>query len=261
MPEKQDNHKSLVLKRDGPIAILTMNRPEVRNAINDELRESLRLQLDLLNDDESVSAVLLTGAGSAFCAGGDVSAMRQRLDLPHGEIATKGWQRQQRTASLVGALHDLNVATIAAVNGAAVGLGMDLALACDFIVSSPSATFAASYVHRGLIPDGGGLYFLPRRIGLQLAKDLIFTGRRVAADEALRIGLADRISDGDNVLEAALAYARTITCHPRQTLMLSKAIVNRSFESSPESIAALGRGSQAVSYTTAAHRSAVEKFR
>ena len=141
-----------------------------------------------------------------------------------------------------------------------MGLGLDIALACDFIVAAPEATFGASFVKRGLIPDGGSLYFLPRRVGLQLTKELIFSGRTVEADEALRIGLVDRLAAPGELLNAAHAFAAQFTENPRPALALMKSIVNRSFETSFELIAAQGRSAQAISYTTDEHHEAVEKF-
>ena len=140
------------------------------------------------------SARSLSRERAAFCAGGDIAGMQQRLQAPPGQIAFNGWRRQKRTHQGVALLHGLPKPTIAAVNGAASGLGCDLALACDFIIASTAASFAMSFIHRGLVPDGGGMYFLPRRVGLPRAKELIFTGRSVPAEEALAIGLVDRLS-------------------------------------------------------------------
>jgi enoyl-CoA hydratase/carnithine racemase len=146
------------------------------------------------------------------------------------------------------------------VNGHAVGLGLDLALACDFIVAAPQATFAASFINRALVPDGGGMYYLPRRVGLQRTKDLIFSGRFVDADEAIAIGLADVLAADGNLLEDTRAYAERFTGQPRGAIMLMKSIVNRSFELSLESISALGSEAQAISYTSEEHRASVEAF-
>src|SRR5438876_8646585 len=123
--------------------------------------------------------------------------MQERLQASPGQLGGSGWLRQRRLHGMIGALHALEKPTIAAVNGPAAGLGMDLALCCDFIVAAEQAFFTMSYVQRGLIPDGGGLYFLPRRVGLARAKELIFSARRVQADEALRIGMADRVVAAD----------------------------------------------------------------
>jgi len=244
----------------GPVAVLTLNRPKARNAMDDDMRETLRAELEALSADQDIRVIVLTGAGSAFCAGGDVKGMRQRLEQPPGQVAIRGWRRQHRTAAFVTALAGADQITIAAVNGPAMGLGLDIALACDFIIAAPEAQFAASFVKRGLIPDGGGLYFLPRRIGLQLTKELIYSGRTVGAEEALRIHLADRLAEPGHLLAAAHAYAAQFTENSRPAIALMKSIVSRTFETPFELIAAQGRGAQAISYTTDEHRSSVEQF-
>src|ERR1051326_2678996 len=177
----------------GGAGVARLNRPAVRNAIDEGTRAELQAILEQVANDASIKALVLTGNGPAFCAGGDISAMRQRLGAPKGKLGASGWLRQRRLHGMIGALHSLEKPTIAAVNGAAAGLGMDMALCCDFIVASEQAFFVMSYVQRGLIPDGGGLYFLPRRVGLPKAKELIFSARRVQADEAVRIGMGDRV--------------------------------------------------------------------
>lgn len=250
----------ILTSRDGVVATITFNRPEARNAIDDEARAALTAAIAELGADPGIRVVLLTGAGSAFCAGGDVKAMRERLDAPAGRIASDGWRRQQRTATLVAALHDAPVITIAAVNGPAMGLGMDLALACDFIVAAPEARFAASFVKRGLIPDGGSLYFLPRRIGLQRTKELMYSGRTVESDEALRIGLVDRLAPAGGLADEVAAFAAQFTGNSASAIALMKSIVDRTFESRLGEIAQLGGQAQAISYTTQEHRDSVEAF-
>ncbi len=155
---------------DDSIAILTLNRPQVRNAIDDAMRGELMAVLDRVANDDTVRALVLTGEGKAFCSGGDISGMKERLKAPSGNVAFNGWRRQRRTHRSVAALHGLPKPTIAAVNGAAAGLGCDMALACDFIMASEAASFSMSFIRRGLVSDGGGMYFLPRRIGLPRAK-------------------------------------------------------------------------------------------
>ncbi|MBE1484463.1 enoyl-CoA hydratase/isomerase family protein [Plantactinospora soyae] len=245
---------------DGPIAVLTLNRPAVRNAIDDATRAALGDALAELGQAAEVRVVILTGAGSAFCAGGDIKAMEQRLAVPPGEVAIRGWQRQHGTYALTAGLHRLDQVTIAAVNGPAAGLGMDLALACDFIVADPDASFVASFVLRGLVPDGGSMYHLPRRVGPQRAKELLLSGRRVDATEALEIGLIDLLAEPGAVLAHATEYAARFTERSRAALMLAKSIINRSFESSLDQIASLGSQAQAICYTTDAHRDSVRSF-
>ena len=242
------------------VAIVTLNRPEVRNAVNDALRAELISLLERIAADETVRAVVLTGAGKSFCSGGDISGMKERLKAPAGEVAFNGWRRQGHTHKSIGLLHGMPKVVIAAVNGAAAGLGCDMALACDFIVASDTAAFTMSFVNRGLVSDGGGMYFLPRRVGLARAKDLIFSGRVIDAKEALSIGLADRIAPADRLVESATTWARELTRGSAASIAFSKSILDRTFESTEEQILALSREAQAVCYTTSEHRDAVTAF-
>ena len=242
------------------VAIVTLNRPEVRNAINDALRAELVALLERVAADEGVRAVVLTGKGKAFCAGGDITGMKERLKAPVGQVAFNGWRRQSQTHKSVALLHGMPKVVIAAVNGAAAGLGCDMALACDFILASEEAVFTMSFVKRGLVSDGGGMYFLPRRVGLPRAKELIFTGRLVDAKEALAIRLADRVTSSDMLIADAVAWARELSQASSASIAFSKAILDRTFESTEEQIFALGREAQAVCYTTAEHRDAITAF-
>jgi enoyl-CoA hydratase/carnithine racemase len=250
----------LEVERDGPIVVLRLNRPAARNAVNAELREALDEELGRLAADTGALVVILTGAGPAFCAGGDVRDMGRRLSSAPGKMAVDGWRRQRRTLEMVTALHRLSQVTIAALNGPAVGLGMDLALACDFIVAGPGSWLAASFVDRGLIPDGGSLYFLPRRVGLARAKELMFSGRRVEASEAAAMGLVDMAVERGEVLDAARQQASRFVDKSGPALMLMKAVLNQSFESPLETVASLGHAAQAICYTTDEHRAAVQAF-
>jgi enoyl-CoA hydratase/carnithine racemase len=249
----------LEVEREERIVVLRLNRPDARNAVNAELRDALREQVGRLEADAETLAVILTGAGPAFCAGGDVQDMGRRLGSPAGQVAVEGWRRQRRILEVVAGLYRLPQVTIAALNGPAVGLGMDLALACDLIVAGARSWMAASFVDRGLIPDGGSLYFLPRRVGLARAKELVFSGRRVEAAEAAGIGLVDVLADGD-ALGAAREQARRFVGKSGPALMLMKAILNQSFESPLETVGSLGHAAQAICYTTEEHRAVVQAF-
>lgn len=244
----------------GPVTTITLNRPKVRNAIDDTMRGELIEELDRLASDDSVRALVITGAGVAFCAGGDIRGMRDRMAAPAGSVAFRGWSRQQRTHRLMEALHGFPKLTIAAVNGAATGLGCDLALCCDFVLASRAASFAMTYVLRGLIPDGGGLYFLPRRVGLARAKELIFSGRTVAPEDALAMGMVDRIAAPEDLVSEATAWAAQLSSGSLPALALSKAILNQTFELTAEKVFALGSQAQAICYTTDEHRAAVDAF-
>lgn len=242
------------------VATLRLNRPDKRNAINDELRTQLVATLEGVAADRTVRALVLTGNGKGFCAGGDVAAMAKRFETPAGEMGFNGWARQQRVHHAQTLLHTLPIPTIAAVNGAAAGLGADMALACDFILASGEASFAWSYIHRGLVPDGGGMYLLPRRVGLSKAKELIFTGRKVAADEAVHLGIVDRLSKPESLLADAQAWAVELSKGSKTALALGKTILNQSFELSAEQIFAQGSQAQGICYTSNEHRESVLAF-
>jgi len=248
------------VERHGGVAVIALNRPDVHNAMDDALRGELVEVIDWAAQDDGVRAIVLTGRGRSFCAGGDIAAMQERLKAPIGTVAINGWQRQRRTHGAITQLHGLTKPTIAAVNGAAAGLGCDLALCCDFIVASEYAKFAMSYVLRGLIPDGGGLYFLPRRVGLARAKELIFSGRRVDAAEAFDIGMVDQIATAEKLLEDAIEVAGRMTVGSSVAVALSKSILDQSFELPMDQLFALGRQAQAICYTTDEHRDAVNDF-
>jgi enoyl-CoA hydratase/carnithine racemase len=186
--------------------------------------------------------------------------MKQRLCAPSGELAFNGWHRQQIVHRAQALLHTCPKPVIAAVNGAASGLGADTALACDFIMGSEHASFTWSYILRGIMPDGGGMYFLPRRIGLSQAKQLIFTGRRVDADEALALGILDRKVSGDQLLDAAQDWARELSQVSMTALGLTKTIINQSFELGSHEVFAQGSQAQGICYTSSEHRAAVEAF-
>lgn len=260
MTDQPPSSARIELSISQSIATITLNRPEVRNAIDDDTRTELVAALDRVGNDDAVRAVIITGKGAAFCAGGDISGMQKRLQAAPGQIAFNGWRRQKRTHQGIAMLHGLSKPTIAAVNGAASGLGCDMALCCDFIMASSAASFAMSFIHRGLIPDGGGMYFLPRRVGLPRAKELIFTGRSVGAEEALAIGLADRLSAADELLKNAHDWAIQLSQGSSAALALSKSILDRTFELTDEQVFALGREAQAICYTTSEHQDAVAAF-
>jgi enoyl-CoA hydratase/carnithine racemase len=186
--------------------------------------------------------------------------MERRIKAPPGEIGFNGWHRQQRVHHTQSLLHTMPKPTIAAVNGAASGLGADTALACDFIIASEWASFAWSYILRGIVPDGGGMYFLPRRVGLPKAKELIFSGRKVDVDEALAIGVADRKTGADRLLADAQAWARDLSKGSGAALALSKTILDQSFESPPEQIFRQGSQAQGICYTSTEHHESVMAF-
>ncbi|MFC7738571.1 enoyl-CoA hydratase/isomerase family protein [Roseomonas sp. GCM10028921] len=251
---------AILLEEDGPVAVLTLNRPKARNAIDDAMRADLTAALDHVARTDSIKALVITGAGEGFCSGGDVKSMQARLSVPQNEVALNGWRRQQRTHHAISMLHALPKPTIAAVNGAATGLGCDVALCCDFVIASDRARFAMTYILRGLIPDGGGMYFLPRRVGLARAKELIFTGRTLEPEEALRLGMIERVTTADALLTEARTWAAELGKGAPAALALSKTILDQTFELSVEQVFSMGSQAQAICYASKEHQEAVASF-
>lgn len=254
----QFNFITVQIKKN--IAILQLNRPNKMNAINDGMRAELITALEAIHQDPSIKALILTGSGNSFCAGGDIAGMQERHKAPLSEVGFNGWQRQQKVHYSINLLHTLPKPTIAAVQGAAVGLGADLALACDFVMTAESAYFIWSYTHRGLIPDGGGMYFLPRRVGLAKAKELIFSGRKIDSNEALSLGIADRQAEDETLLEQAHTWLTELTRGSPKAIAFTKLILNQSYELSAQNVFEMGSQAQGICYTTPEHQQAVQAF-
>ena len=242
------------------LATLTFNRPDKRNAMSDDMRSEFIEALEWVSADKSIRALVLTGAGKAFCAGGDIEGMQRRMNAPAGEVGFNGWHRQQRVHRTQMLLHTMPKPVVAAVNGAASGLGADTALACDFVMACEWTGFAWSYIHRGIVPDGGGMYFLPRRVGLARAKELMFSGRKVDVQEALALGLVDRQVPSEELLPRAQAWARELSQGSATALALTKTLLNQSFELPAHQVFAQGSQAQGICYTSSEHRASVEAF-
>jgi 2-(1,2-epoxy-1,2-dihydrophenyl)acetyl-CoA isomerase len=212
----------LVEQGDG-IATLTLNRPEARNALDLAMREELEAALAGLETDPGVRVLVLRGAGEHFCAGGDVKFMQaSRMS------ASEGQGRVEAINRAILALARFRTPTIAMVDGYAVGAGCNLALACDLVVAADRARFGEIFARIGLIPDGGGTYLLPRRVGLARAKELVFTAEVVEAAEAERIGLINRVVPAAELLTQTRALAQRIAAGPPRAHAMAKSLLNRS---------------------------------
>lgn len=250
--------ETLGLYAVGDIAVLTLDRQHARNAIDDRMRHELRLAVDHLADG-AYRGVVLTGAGSAFCAGGDIRGMQDRIDQGDrvGEI---GWRRQRELHETLEKLYALDKPTLAAVNGPAIGLGLDVALTCDFVWAAESAVLASSFIARGLVPDGGGMYHLPRRVGLSTAKDLVYSGRSVTAARAESIGLVDRVIPDAELVDTAVSYLQELAVHPATAQAMAKSVLNRALESDLGEINVLAGQVQAFCYASPDHLDSVRGF-
>jgi 2-(1,2-epoxy-1,2-dihydrophenyl)acetyl-CoA isomerase len=218
----------LVLREHaGPVATVTLNRPAALNAVHGAVFRELLANLDAVDADPSVRVLVLTGAGRAFCAGGD-----KQVDI--GASAT--WTAEQRKVeeelaqALVRRLRSLRVPVIARVNGVAVGAGCDLALACDLVIASDRAKFGQFWVRRGLVPDLGAIYLLPRLIGLHRAKELILTGRLIDAATSERIGLVNEVVAHEELDAAVARVVDELASVPPAAAAMAKQLLNTSFE-------------------------------
>ena len=251
--------ETLEFRVEDAIGILTLNRPKVRNAIDDQMRHDLAAAVDAIGADRSLRGLVLTGAGAVFCSGGDIRGMQERLEqgARAGEL---GWWRQKEFHETLTKLFNLGMPTVAAVNGPAFGLGLDVALTCDFVFLAEGTEVAANFVRRGLVSDGGGFFHLPRRVGVAKAKELLFSGRTVAAEEALTIGLADRVVPGDALVAEAVAYLRQFAGHPATAQAMAKSILNRSLELGFEQINQIASQAQAFCYSSTDHQESIAEF-
>lgn len=251
--------ETLEFRREGAIGVLTLNRPKVRNAINDGMRADLKVAVDFIAADENIRALVLTGAGEAFCSGGDIKGMQERLEqgMRAGEL---GWWRQKDFHETLGKLFNMGKPTLAAVNGPAFGLGLDVALTCDFVFLAEGAQVAANFVRRGLVSDGGGFFHLPRRVGLTKAKELLFSGRTLHDKEALALGLVDRLVAEEDIVGAALIFLGQFVEHPATAQAMAKSILNRSLDLSFDEINTIASQAQAYCYSSADHQESVREF-
>lgn len=197
---------TLSLDRVGSVAVLTLNRPAVRNALDLAMRSELAQCVDAIRADEDLTALVLTGAGGNFCSGGDLSALRQRTP---GVAAARA--RIRDTHGWVHGLLSLARPVFAAVDGAAFGGGFNMALAADRVIATPRARFCQVFGRIGMVPDLAGMALLPRSIGLANAKRLILCGAVLDAEECVRLGLVQRIVAPDDLLDATLQEAAEIT--------------------------------------------------
>ena len=201
------------------VATITLNRPEVMNALSDEMRTQLLEHLESFAANPEVRAVVITGAGKAFCAGGDIASMAELQDEDDTTVLER---RIMAGGLIVQLIRRMPQPVVAAVNGAAAGGGMSLTLACDFRLGSEHALFAESFVRIGLVPDWGGFTFLPRLIGTAKAMELMMTGDRVGAEEALGLGLLSHVFPADRFAEEVQGFARRLAAGPRQALTAIK---------------------------------------
>ena len=242
------------------VVTLTMSQPEQRNPLTGNTAvEEFLAAVDKISTDPSARAVILTGEGPAFCAGGDIRKMKEQSfgDVNGMRIREDYRQGIQR---LPLALFNLEVPVIAAVNGPAIGAGLDLACMCDMRIASEKARFAESFVKMGIVPGDGGAWLLPRVIGLSRAAELSFTGRVIDAATALHWNLVSQVVEPEDLLPAANRLADEIAANPPQVTRMTKKLIREGMQMSLASLLDLSAAYQALAHQTADHREAVSSF-
>jgi enoyl-CoA hydratase len=218
--------ENILLEIDGPIATLTINRPEKRNAINNATTEELDQALDRVEGNPDLRVLILTGAGEkAFVAGADIKELDRR-DTVLGRTETR---RRQEVYTRI---EQLEIPSIAAINGWALGTGLELAMVCTLRVASSKARMGQPEVKLGIIPGAGGTYRLPRLVGMGRAMEIILTGEPVTAEEALSMGLVNRVVPPETLMEEVRALAETIVARPKLAIQYAKEAVLRCVEGS-----------------------------
>ncbi|MBW2142926.1 MAG: enoyl-CoA hydratase/isomerase family protein [Deltaproteobacteria bacterium] len=246
----------IIYEKSGRLAYLSLNRPEAMNVFTSQMMDSICTALKEAKEDSEINAIILKGEGEAFSSGGNIKDMHEGR-LASWDMKHHLWDHVQR---VVLCLEDIDKPVIASIDGPAFGGGFDLTLACDLRIASERATFCATFVRIGLAPGNGGAWFLPRLIGQSKALDILLTGRVVEADEALRIGLVDRVVPSEKLAEETQKYAMEIACWPMGSVRAIKRAVYNGFKSDLRGHLDYMSSQLALLTQTNEHREAVRKF-
>jgi enoyl-CoA hydratase/carnithine racemase len=250
----------LIYEQQGPLVTLTMNQPEQRNPLtgNNAVPEFLAA-IDRIDGDRSVRCVILTANGPSFSAGGDIREMK-RQSTPEVGLMEIRQDYRRGIQRLPLALFNLEVPVIAAVNGHALGAGLDLACMCDIRIASNKAKFAESFVKLGIVPGDGGAWLLPRIVGLSRAAELAFTGETIDAEQALSWNLVSQVVAHDQLMDAARALASRITANASHGLRMTKRLMREALHSRLDTVLEMSAMFQAVAHKADDHREAVDAF-
>ena len=265
MPTIDTGTTELLCELADGVATITLNKPHKRNALGDVLTPALRATLLALEEDTRCGAVVITGAGRAFCAGGDISGMggggsTEATDQPKPttEDRVRGLVRKQETLTL--RLHELAKPTLAALPGPAAGAGLSIALACDMRLMADSAFVTTAFANIGLSGDYGGSWLLTQLVGPAIAKELYMTARRVGAEECLALGIANRVTSFDTLQQETHALAKQIANGPRTAIRYMKENLNRALTADFRTCLAMEADRMVRVGATADHREAVRAF-
>jgi len=249
----------LTIEKRGHVAILTLNRPDAMNALGmPGDGDQIQAVCEEINADAEVRCVVLTGAGRAFSAGGDVKAMKAR----EGAFGGSGVQirdgYRRNIHRVVRSIYGLEVPSIAAINGAAIGLGMDVACMTDIRIAADTAKMGVTFLKLGLIPGDGGAWLLPRTIGMSRAAEMLFTGDVIDAKTAAEWGLVSRVVPAADLMAEAVALAERIAQQPPHALRLAKTLLKQGQNASYDTLMEMSAAAQAISHLTEDHMEGVD---
>lgn len=251
------------------IATITLNRPDQFNAFSLDMLKGWAYYLEKARDDEQVQVIVVTGNGKAFCAGGDVKTMNKGEGfiagvVPEPDGPPRGLQVKNSLMKIVHrvalTLEDIDKPVICAVNGPAMGAGLDMALMCDIRIASENSVFAESYIKVGIVPGDGGAYYLPRLVGLAKALEMLWFGERIDAEEALRIGLVNKVVPTEDLLKETMAYAKRLAESPTIAIRMTKRAVYSALKTDLRTALDMVSSHMAIVTESADHKEAVQGF-
>ncbi len=251
--------ETILFGKEKEIATITLNRPDRLNAVTLFMHDELRKAINDIVSDEEIRVMILTGAGRGFCSGADRGAQAERAAMRDtGQRIIKSRHDQVAPVDTCTLVHKMEKPTICAVNGAAVGIGLSLTLACDIRIASENARFGALWGRRGLMADGGGSYYLARVLGTSKALELLYTDDIIDAREAERIGLVSRVVPHEELMPTVKKLAGKIAKGPSVALELNKRAVYKALDDPLETILDFEYWGQSVCYTTEDHKEAIQ---
>lgn len=250
--------KEILFEIDGAIATMTLNRADIRNAItHPEMIAEIKAVCSEVNSDTAIKALIITAVDPAFCSGGNVKDMKERKGMFQGSPAELMERYRRNIQDVLLSVYGVEIPTIAAVNGSAIGAGLGLALLCDIRIASRKATFGQTVLNVGLIPGDGSAYTLPRAVGMGKACELFFTADTIDAETALSIGLVNYIADHDKLLEKADEIAGKIASKPPQALRMTKRLIRSGRQGSLEDAMQSAAAYQSLCHHTDDHMEAL----
>jgi 2-(1,2-epoxy-1,2-dihydrophenyl)acetyl-CoA isomerase len=248
------NYETVLYNKKGSVVVITLNRPEKMNAINLQMNKDLKLALKEAKEDNEIRAIVITGAGKAFCAGGDVD------EFASGEFSSGSKGEAEKLLIHPYDLYKLYKPIIAAVNGVAVGFGTNLTLCCDITFASERASFGEFFIRIGIIPDMNGSLTLPLTVGIHKAKELIFSGERIYAEEALRIGLVNRVFPHDELIPKTMEFAKNLAEKAPLAISLSKQAIQKAYETVFEDMLSIESEYNTKLYASEDHKEAARAW-